>query len=538
MNNFYISRIVARNFKGFDSIDIALKKFNIISGGKSERSDLLQIFFFLWYVRDFGFEFTVGQQDWHGSISDKDSTLYLECHFKSDSPIHILESCVPDHCTLTTDAIVYKLSINFSGNRCSVADDRVTADVIFTSPKPEKISGTVTVDMRKIVMKPMLLACKGMSLVEPDDYPLLGNRVITKLISPKWNAFLSGMSAYDFIYPEYLKSQSSKKEHILDHRGTNLSSVLRHMQNNPKMKDMLHNHAKDLIPDFKGISTRSKSDLVEFCLKTGDSGLVPADLVSDENARILSLLACMILPRKFSAIESPEREINPKIFQKISQMMTKTTGYGQMVISTGSPEMLGCAKPGDVLEISRDRDGRPCVSVADYEAIKNLQNILKPGIVKKRALKPPKHTVTDIQVEMSGTPPKKGSNGSIWNGERRQHTMDLRMEMYKKQKKAGNTLPFEGPVSVTLVMAAPLILDVKESGYVGDLDSFVAGVCDAIQPAPYEIIKSNKEFLGPKEIGLKKPLLINNDSQITEIHARKIESEFYGYTLTVRPLQE
>lgn len=535
MDGFYISRIKAQNFKGFDSIDIDLKKFNILTGSDPERSDLLQVFLFLWYIRVLGFEFTMGIHDWRAPALKKDLTLSLECYFKSDSPIRILESGISDNCTMTTDTIVYKLSINFLGNHCSVSDDHVTADVIFTNPDSKKIPSTIVVDMHKITMKPVPhLEFKGMPLVEPEYYPVLGNSVITKLVSPEWNKFLSKMSVYDFVYPEYLKSKSYGTKHILDRPGADLSGVLHYVENNPKMKEILHSRARDLIPAFESVSTRGAPDSIEFCLRTDDSEL-SADLVSDENARILALLTCMILPREFSAIESPERDISPMTLQKISQMMAEPSRCGQLVVSTGSPEVLKYAKPGNVLVVYRNKDGRLCVSAADHEETKNLQNTLGSGNVKKPVLELPKHPVTDIRVEMDGRPPKKGSSGSIWSGKELPLTMNLRMEIYKKQKESGNILPFEGSVSVILVVAAPLILDVKEYGYVGDLDSFIAGVCDAIQPAPPDIIKSNKEFMGPKEIGLDKPLLIKNDSRVAEIIAKKTESKSHGYTLIVRP---
>lgn len=143
----------------------------------------------------------------------------------------------------------------------------------------------------------------------------------------------------------------------------------------------------------------------------------------------------------------------------------------------------------------------------------------------------------DIIIKMTGRPPKKSTSISVWKDKELPLTMKLRAGIHRVQKRMKFVRPFEGPVSIILYVSAPSTLDRKKYGYVGDLDSFVAGICDAVQSAHINVIKYDKKFEYPKEIGPDKPLLINDDSQIAEIVARKTESESPGYTLIVHPLE-
>ena len=71
--------------------------------------------------------------------------------------------------------------------------------------------------------------------------------------------------------------------------------------------------------------------------------------------------------------------------------------------------------------------------------------------------------------------------------------------------------------------------------FIGDLDSFVLGVCEYLQRA----VPKDKTFTlsplfnGKPEIGPEVPLIIKNDSQIVEINAKKMFDENLHYSVEI-----
>jgi len=142
-----------------------------------------------------------------------------------------------------------------------------------------------------------------------------------------------------------------------------------------------------------------------------------------------------------------------------------------------------------------------------------------------------------ISFDIAGKPPRK----SNWDGDDVQQVIKLREEALKARTEAGLTDCFHKPIKFTLIVYAPNITDLeyKQTGdddpkkYVGDLDSFVAGVCEYLQPAPKNPELGFNHFDGKEEIGPLVPLIIENDSQIIEINAHKEESETQSYHIEI-----
>ena len=73
--------------------------------------------------------------------------------------------------------------------------------------------------------------------------------------------------------------------------------------------------------------------------------------------------------------------------------------------------------------------------------------------------------------------------------------------------------------------------------YVGDLDSFVAGVCESIQPAPKNFDrKISKIFDGHEDVGPDVPLIVDDDCQVVKVVARKIPNEKIYYVVKIEPI--
>ena len=143
--------------------------------------------------------------------------------------------------------------------------------------------------------------------------------------------------------------------------------------------------------------------------------------------------------------------------------------------------------------------------------------------------------MTRISFDVEGKPPKK----SQWN---LPSVIEFREKALQARKNKEIPEGYDGPVKLNLIVFAPNILDMeyKQTGdddskkFVGDLDSFVSGICEYLQPAPTNPeIEISPLFNGKDEIGPLVPLIIKNDSQITEIIAKKVQDEKLYYHIDI-----
>ena len=128
-----------------------------------------------------------------------------------------------------------------------------------------------------------------------------------------------------------------------------------------------------------------------------------------------------------------------------------------------------------------------------------------------------------VKFKVDGKPPKKGTDESIQAERQGKSVFILREKALETRKKAGLGKCFEVPVKFTLTIFAQNITQRKDSeDYVGDLDSFIAGVLDSLQPPPeHPDFDINPIFKERDDIGLKVPLIIEDDSQVVQVTAKK-----------------
>jgi len=139
-----------------------------------------------------------------------------------------------------------------------------------------------------------------------------------------------------------------------------------------------------------------------------------------------------------------------------------------------------------------------------------------------------------IQFSVKGKPPKKTTEGSCWTSKEVSHVFKLRKSAFEKRKKINMTDCFHVPVKLELTVYDSNITQRKDShDYVGDLDSIVAGVCESLQPADNQVI-SVPEFDGCGEFGPKVPLILDDDAQVVEIIAKKIQDKNTHYSVIIQ----
>ncbi len=147
-----------------------------------------------------------------------------------------------------------------------------------------------------------------------------------------------------------------------------------------------------------------------------------------------------------------------------------------------------------------------------------------------------------ISFDVKGKPPKK----SQWGTDDANLVIKLREEALKARKDAGIFGCYHGHVKLSLVVYAPNIthMQYKPIGnddpkkFIGDLDSFVVGVCEYLQRAvpKDDTFTPSPLFDGKNEIGPEVALIIKNDSQIVEINAKKMFDENSHYYVEIEYL--
>ena len=146
-----------------------------------------------------------------------------------------------------------------------------------------------------------------------------------------------------------------------------------------------------------------------------------------------------------------------------------------------------------------------------------------------------------IIFDVEDKPPKKYN----WGKDDADLVIKFREAALKARTEAERPDCFHESVKLNLIVYAPNPTDMKlkQTGdddpnrYVGDLDSLVAGVCEYLQPAPNNPdLKINPILKEKKEIGPDVALILENDSQIVEINAKKIPGDRLHYHVEIEAI--
>ncbi len=131
-----------------------------------------------------------------------------------------------------------------------------------------------------------------------------------------------------------------------------------------------------------------------------------------------------------------------------------------------------------------------------------------------------------IKFSVEGKPPKK-TKPSLWSKDSKQteSVLKLRQKAYETSKEEGLNDHFHGPVKITLtIYDSNPIERLDRHDYSGDLDAFIGGIFDSLQPSPPDEINNLKihpMFKEKNEIRHDIGLIIGDDAQFTTSVSRK-----------------
>ena len=142
-----------------------------------------------------------------------------------------------------------------------------------------------------------------------------------------------------------------------------------------------------------------------------------------------------------------------------------------------------------------------------------------------------------LEFIVEGRPPRKSGAKSCWASDEANYVLNLRLKALEAKKEAGLGEFISSPVRLELKIYSPNITDRSNAQtYIGDMDTFVAGVCESLQPADSKVIP-NIIFHGKDEVHPHKPLILKDDSQVVEVLANKISDSYEHYSIIIETLE-
>lgn len=133
-----------------------------------------------------------------------------------------------------------------------------------------------------------------------------------------------------------------------------------------------------------------------------------------------------------------------------------------------------------------------------------------------------------VEFTVKGSrPPRKRDAKSLWAHPKE---APLVLKLRRAALEAGTKL---GTSCITSTMKLELNLYTPDIEGVGDLDSYISGICDGLQAADQNVEKFDAAFQEAEDINPRMSILINNDKNIVHILATKEKRDFLGYRVAV-----
>jgi hypothetical protein len=136
-----------------------------------------------------------------------------------------------------------------------------------------------------------------------------------------------------------------------------------------------------------------------------------------------------------------------------------------------------------------------------------------------------------VTFKVDGKSPKKDGSQSMWGkNSEALNIVNLREAAYKASQETNQPL-FTEHTRIELTMH----INQNEIETIGDLDNFITGVCDALQPADPRA--NLHKTIQESPISPLEPILYHTDAKVMKIHAKKIPTKDTNhYTITVTQL--
>ena len=131
-----------------------------------------------------------------------------------------------------------------------------------------------------------------------------------------------------------------------------------------------------------------------------------------------------------------------------------------------------------------------------------------------------------VEFTVQNIPPRKDGANSMWSKDSEApRIIALRKAAFDEMQKTGIFEPFQSSVRLEFTLfAARSHFSFVSGNYIGDLDTFITGICDGLQAAHGNEQPAHPLFqsLQNTAIDFRHDLLIKNDAHVVSITAKKV----------------
>jgi|GEM_PF-111909 len=180
---------------------------------------------------------------------------------------------------------------------------------------------------------------------------------------PDPKGIFKGISIFDFDPKVLKKGCNYSAKTSLEEDGRNLPIVLKKINSNSKNRQKLKRILEQFFPQVKEVQFESfKDKSTVFKIKeTFDrrrGGYLHSPFISDGTANIIALMIATEFGGSHPVIiEEPERNMHPKLMNKLMEMMKSVARSRQIITTTHNPEFIKWIELDSLLLIHRDPDG-------------------------------------------------------------------------------------------------------------------------------------------------------------------------------------
>jgi len=388
-----IKKIKISNFKSFDKLDIELDKFNVLVGANAAgKSNFVQIFKLIRDITNFGLDNAISMQ---GSIEyfrnvGIESSKNFSLEVISDQEFGFVSGKEKKLIGVKIYEVIYKFALKFNkrGLGFKICEDKLTLKSKFVRlereenvlEEKEKLGpGEIIISKVKGKIKFDSKLPEGVSIKEEDIFPpfFKGEEPSPKTLLLETPLFFirslervfSDIAIYDFDpkLPKKAATISGKAEFEED--GSNMAIVLKNIIEDIEDKDKkrkFFNLLKYLLPFVEDLNIKKltgKSLLISLQESYFKNKYLPAFLLSDGTINITALIIALYFEEKSLAIiEEPERNIHPYLISKLTEMMKEASQKKLVIVTTHNPEVVKHAGLGNILLISRNKEGFSTIS--------------------------------------------------------------------------------------------------------------------------------------------------------------------------------
>lgn len=380
-----IREISVSNFKSFRELRIEPDNFNIVIGSNaSGKSNLIQIFKFLRDIAKYGLNNAISLQ---GGVEYLRNTnigaqepltfriLYLLDEKRED--VIGLKETLP--VTFEPYEVLYEFALTFAeqGEGYEITRDLLVITGTFAlsgvSGENTRGMGSLSLSRSDDSISYQVTPPDEMNLRDEEIFPhyfqrhelppawLIMNLTLPVPGIPPLERIFRGMKVFDFD-PWLLKRAvpiMGKTE--LEKDGSNLAIVIKNILEDPAKKAEFLTLIHDMLPFVDEVEVEKFMDMSLF-LKLKEvysrNKYLPASVVSDGTINIMALIIALYFEKRpVTVIEEPERNIHPYLISRLVEMLKDASRTKQIIVTTHNPEMVKHVDLGDLLLISRDKDG-------------------------------------------------------------------------------------------------------------------------------------------------------------------------------------